>query len=509
MSVKNDIILASQNVGAKMHEHKELEKQLRTKAAELQADLDNDELTEEVDMISAKVKAAKIEVEKAEKNLSRLQKIEEALGNQAVDAANSPTPGAAPAVVRGGLKKVGNDDPLDLMFKQAAIEFLSRQTNRPAEMILEERFRDDEALKAVMGYGGPTWGFGMRKSQVDPAMTNVAGWAAELVRESTAALVERATENFVTGALASRANMVPFNGSHSVVIPMDVPDTMPVNEPAFVAEGAPIPVTQFNVDSKVVDVQKVAAIVTTTNELLQYSTIDLVAWFRRRLLRRYEMKMDQALLSSDAARAGTRPAGLLNGVTPLTGVAGGGIDAVAGDMTALYGQILAVNPEASPIFLVNKLDALSAQAMRSDLGTVEWPNALAGQIGGYTAIVSGHVPQHTLVCVDASQLYITMDTPQFMISQEATIMENSANTTAPTMVADKTSGVAGTAAGEVGPDEGVYVQGTDLTGAAAAGSRGRSLFQTFSTGLRMVCPVAFAMGYAGSVSMANTTTWSK
>jgi hypothetical protein len=131
----------------------------------------------------------------------------------------------------------------------------------------------------------------------------------------------------------------------------------------------------------------------------------------------------------------------------------------------------------------------------------------SGMLMGMPIISSAIVPQHTMILVDMDTIVTAIDAPMFDVSDVATVMEASANTTPPTMVADQ-SGAAGTAAGQVGTDEGIMVQGTDLTGAAATGVTGRSLWQTYSVGIRLVANTSWArLRGAAGVELSTTTTW--
>ena len=161
---------------------------------------------------------------------------------------------------------------------------------------------------------------------------------------------------------------------------------------------------------------------------------------------------------------------------------------------------------SKPVLLMNNLDRLGASMMVSALSDYMFREELAsGYMMGIPVISSGNVQQHTLVLVDADALVTAFDAPSFDVSDVATVVEASANTTAPTMVSDQT-GAAGTAAGQVGTDEGIMVHGS-ANGAANAGYTARSLWQTASIGIRMIAPTSWAVLRAGAVQSVATTTW--
>jgi len=83
------------------------------------------------------------------------------------------------------------------------------------------------------------------------------------------------------------------------------------------------------------------------------------------------------------------------------------------------------------------------------------------------------------------------------------VVENNSDSTPPTM-AGKVDGTVGTA-GEVVPNGGAKVSGS--TGVAYAGSQARSLWQTYSLGIRMVAPTSWAMIRPNSIVERTAITW--
>jgi hypothetical protein len=224
--------------------------------------------------------------------------------------------------------------------------------------------------------------------------------------------------------------------------------------------------------------------------------------------------LDSALLDNGAAVTGVRPHGLLYdpfaaaAITAIPGTVGGGEDAVRGDIMALVSAMTTARLGARPVLLVNELDRLSASMMVSALSERLFMDDLAsGNLMGIPVIASNNVPQHTLVLVDAAYLAMAVDPPMFDVSNVATVVEASADATPPTMNSITASGAAGATAGQVAADEGIPVSGGG-GGAAAVGATARSLWQTYSIGLRLIAPTSWGVMQPGTVAVSTATTWS-
>jgi hypothetical protein len=276
-------------------------------------------------------------------------------------------------------------------------------------------------------------------------------------------------------------------------------------------EGGAIPIGSLSISSKLVNKYKLAEILTTTLELKERSVVDIEALFRRAILRAYSKVLDNAILDNSAAVPGVRPAGLLNGLTGAnagTGVSTGGVASVTADISAMVGALLANNQGAVPVLLMNNQDRMSLSFVTSALGEFMFQDQLgAGQVLGVPVVSSARVPAGTVVMVDVSSLAMILDAPMFDISQVAAVVEANADTTPPTM-ADDGSGAVGTA-GQVQDGIPLHEAGASGAGApaVAVNSTARSLWQTFSEGVRMVAPTSFLMMRSGVVATRNTIAW--
>lgn len=107
--------------------------------------------------------------------------------------------------------------------------------------------------------------------------------------------------------------------------------------------------------------------------------------------------------------------------------------------------------------------------------------------------------------VDAATIATAFDTTTFDVSDVATVVEADAGAAAPTM-ADDGAGALGTA-GEVPRDGGIPVAADGATPAASAGYTARSLWQSYSVGIRSVTPVGWAVVQPGGLAPMNALTW--
>lgn len=431
------------------------------------------------------------QVNKSGERLNSLRNAEKALAARAI---------SAPAVIKADhLESKAPKQAGDILVKHAVCALLAYGERKSVQQVMDERYKDQPYVKAAYDF--------VTKTAVPPAMTTVATWAAELTRTDTRGFIDTVKDVSVAAALASRAVSLDFGGFHSVKIPRKNPLAATLTEPAWVGEGGVIPLTRFSFSSLELFRYKLAAICPFTREIFERSTPAIEGILRESLREAYAEVLDAALLSSGAGVAGVRPPGLLNGLVSLTPTAGGGEDAVRGDIMKLVTALTTARLGAKPVLLLNNIDVLSVSMMTSALSEPLFRAELAaGNLLGIPVIASANVPQHTAVIVDAAYLATAFDAPEFDISEQATIVEANADGTAPTQAgADATGGALGTA-GQVPVSGGIRVVGG--AGASTTGYTARSLWQTWSLAIRMVAPTSWGLMQAGAVAYIAPTTWS-
>ncbi|MFZ9683621.1 MAG: phage major capsid protein, partial [Cephaloticoccus sp.] len=439
-----------------------LKDQLVEATKSLEAAPDEEALLVQVEELSASV-------EKKSATVEALKKAEAALAARA-------TPVSAPAVIPQMKREPkGNGD---LLWKMAAAKFIAFSQKKDVSQVIEERYKDHADLAAANDF--------VTKSVVNPAMTSVSGWASELVQTDVQGFLDSLKAVSVAAELAARSQRLNFGGYDSITVPMRNPLGATLTEPAWVGEAGNIPLTQFSFGSMRMNRYKLAAITTFTRELADRSTPQIEGLLRDALTEAYAQVLDAALLSNAAAVTGVRPAGLLNGVTGTAGTAGGGEAAVIADMKAMITAMTNARLGARPVLLINSANRLSLSLMLNPLGQRSFADEVStGRLLGVEIISSQHVPANTAILIDAATFATAFDTPMFDVSDVATVTEANANGTAPTMAATSAQAAIGAvgAAGQVPVNSGIAVAGS--TGAAHVGQQTRSLWQTYSVGVRM------------------------
>ena len=458
---------------------------------------ESEDLTKSVDTLTG-------EVENLEKKLDSFRAIEK---RQIAGA----KPAQAPAVLKRDSLR---DKPADSIVRMGVVKALAHIQRKNEHDLAAEMYPDDLKFKAVWDY--------TQKTAAPIATTTGATYAAALVDQEIGALLEEVESTSVAAALARRAQaaggqLLNFGGANSVRVPVLAPTGASPTEPAWVMEGGAIPIGSLSISSTLVNKYKLAEILTTTLELKERSVVDIEALFRRAMTRAYSRVLDNAILDTSSAVAGVRPAGLRstaaapggNGATTATGNATGGVASVTADISAMVGALLGNNQGAVPVLLMNNQDRMSLSFVTSALGEFMFQDQLgAGQVLGVPVVSSAHVPAGTVVMVDVSSLAMVLDVPMFDVSQVATVVEADAGpagtAVAPTM-ADDGSGAVGTS-GQV--QDGIPVRPPGATTpAVAAGYQARSLWQTYSEGVRMIAPTAFIMMRSGVVTSRTAINW--
>jgi len=470
------------------------------------------------------------QVAREEKTMTALQNAEKALMARAapIGAGGAPASGGAtPTGPPGGRKSppprevapsvfapaiiTRRQEPRDVgdvLFKHATIMLLAHVQKKHPEQVLEELYRDQPYVKATWDYVKALHSGQIQKAAVAPALSTVAGWAAELVQNDVRGFIENLQYVSIAAALASQSVSVSFDGFQSITIPRRNRVANTATEPAWVGEGGVIPLTRFTLSSATLNRYKLAAITTMTREIADRSSPSIQAIVQDALREAYAVVLDAALLSSAAAVTNVRPAGLQVGAGTGAGTAGGGEDAVRADVLAMMSGLASNGLGVRPVLIINNLDALSVSMMTSALSEPIFATELSnGRLLGIPVIVSANMPQHLAMMVDSAYFASAFDPPQFEVSDVATVVEADAGAGAPTQAgtAGGHPGAIGTA-GQVPLDSGIPVSGG--AGAASTGYTARSMWQTYSLGIRMIAPTSWTILQTGTVQTRTTTTWS-
>lgn len=455
------------------------------------------EAAPEEETLLAEVEELTSKVEKSSTSLQALKKAHIALAERA-----KPVEESAPQIIK---HRDNSADSEGIMWKHAAAKLIGYAEKKDPRQVIEERYKGSNALKETYEY--------VAKTAVLPADTTTSGWAADLVQTDVRGFLDSLKTTSVAAALASKAQTLNFGGYNAVTIPRRNPLGTGLTEPAWVGEGGVIPLTQFSFGSTTLNRYKLAAITTMTKEIAERSTPQIEGLLRSALSEAYSQVLDAALLSSVAAVAGVRPAGLLNstafGAATSAGASAGAAagSAVRADLQTALAAFQTARVGSRPVIIMNNQQRLSLSMSVSSLGDYLFRDEISsGRLMGMEIISSDNVPAGTVVIVDADSLALAFDAPMFDVSDVATVTEANADGTAPTQ-ANTTADAKGTA-GQVPPD-GTTVGGQHVTATmdprvAGLGVQARSLWQTYSLGIRMVAPTSWgALRNAGVYSLTS------
>lgn len=365
-------------------------------------------------------------------------------------------------------------EPREVLVRMGVVQMLSHVTKKPLDVVMRETYPEDEQIiRGVFDW--------MAKAATAPAMTTVTGWAAELVQQINAGFMETLMPKSVYPRLSNGGLSLSFGTNGRIIIPTR--STTPSIAGSFVGEGLPIPVRQGAFTSQTLTPKKMAVITTWTREINEHSVPAIEGLLRNAIQEDTAISLDSVLIDSNPATL-VRPAGILNGITPLTPTAGGGFNALVGDIKQLSGALLTATKGnvRNPVWLMNPQQVNSAGLVAAPgAGTFPFRDEISnGKLSGWGIIDSGTIPMGTVITLDAADFVsVGGDAPRFELSDQATLhMED-------TTPADIVSGP--------GPGTPAFPV--------------KSMWQTDSIALRLILPINWTVRRAGVVAVVNGVTW--
>ena len=412
---------------------------------------------DDADPIVTEELSARIEQKQA--GVDALKRAEAAL------AAKTATPAATvPAAARSTGMVKSASKPGDLIIRSAIVQGIAEMTHQQPLDVLEKLYGHDEGVGVIV------------KAAVAPAMTSVAGWAAELVNTAMGEFLETLRPESVYPALAAAGGGRLTFGPNGGAIKVPARASTPSIGGSFVGEGAPIPVRRLALTSATLAPYKMGVITTFTREMAKYSMVALEPMLRQEIIFDTAITLDSTLLGAGAGSA-TNPAGLLNGVSTLTATAGGGAAAFLGDIRKLRAPFDSANAGSGLMLLMNPAQAEGLALTAGPDGTLGFA---ADILARYRVATSTAIPVGRVIMIRAADFAsATGDVPEFELSNDATVhMEDSA----PLQIS---------------------AAGTPNVVAAPV----RSFFQTGVSGLRMLMDVSWTMRRPGMVQFIDSVTW--
>lgn len=415
------------------------------------------ELTAADDMDVTAVDELTLQVDTAEKALAALKAAEAKIGIAA--ASGAP---ASPALARKPLGFQQKDvKGFDLLVRAATVNVLAKAKGKAIDKVLDEAYPGHEATALVA------------KADQTIGTTGVSGWASELFQTVNADFLQALTGFSIYPALARRGISLSAEGASTVSIPRRTAGTA---GGGWVAEGSPIRVGKLTTAAATLTPKKMGVIVAYSDELGERSIPAIEGLVRRAILEDTAATLDSALLDATAVSS-ARPAGLLNGVSAAaTGYGGGDHEAVKADFKALLAPFISANGADNITVVMNPAQGLAIAMMDGPTNNPNWFSEIRGRVN---IVESTYATAGRLIAIRNSDFATMMgDVPRFDVSQQAVIhMED----TTPLEI----------------------VSGTGPTTADPV----RSLWQTASTGIRMILPVSWTMSRTGMVQWIDTTSY--
>ena len=209
------------------------------------------------------------------------------------------------------------------------------------------------------------------RGAVEPALTTTPTWAGALARDAVGDFVSSLAPLSAGAQLLNAAPRVSLKGVNAVSFPRRI-SPLRVEDVSWVAEGGAIRVPRLTIGGgKLGPARKLATIVVVTQEIKDSSAVDIV--LQTQLRKSMAFSLDASLFSNAAATA-DRPAGILNGITPLTAAPNGDDAAMGTDLSKLAAAIGTVTTGA--VLVAHPAQAHAIQLRRGGTfpGTIPiWP----------------------------------------------------------------------------------------------------------------------------------------
>ncbi len=427
-------------------------------------------------------KTLNAEITQEERTLASLRDAERHLGDTSDDGGRSGTvtasaspgrtaTGAMPRPFNLGPRK--QLDPLDLLVRQAVVQLFAHREHKSVDDVRRKLYGEDESTKAMIEY--------CAKAASAPAMSTVTGWAAELVQTIYAAFMEKLNPKSVYPRLSARGLSLSFGSAGKISIPTRA--LTPTIAGSFVGEGMPIPVRQGAFTAATLTPKKMAVITTWTREIDEHSVPAIEGLLRQGISDDTAVSLDAVLLDANPATT-IRPSGILNGIAALTATAGGGFNALVGDIKQVSGALLTATKGnvRNPCWLMNPQQVMSAGLTPAPgVGAFPFQEQINnGNLQGWPIIDSGSVPLGRVIAIDAADFVsVGGEAPRFEISDQATLhMED-------------------TSPADIG------TPGAPAVVAAPV----KSMWQTDSLALRLILPINWTVRRAGVVAWVDGVTW--
>jgi len=247
----------------------------------------------------------------------------------------------------------------------------------------------------------------------------------------------------------------------------------------FVGESKAIKVSAGDFSSTTTTPYKAAGLTVLSNELIRDSSpsaLDLCGTGLRNAVRQV---VDSTFFSFTAVSAGVSPAGIFNGLTPITSN-GGDAGSIITDVAAIWAPFITAKIlEGNFFWTMGPSTAIKLGLMRNALGQNEFPgiNAMGGTFQGYPVYVTQNMHAGDVALMNGDDIWKIGDLGVSLAVSDTAMIEQD---TAP--------------------------QGATDTPVAASATL-TSMFQEDSTAIRVIRPISWGKKRSAAVAVLGSTTW--
>lgn len=452
---------------------------LKSDIAELigMAEVEERDLSDEE---SIRLEAMSDDVEKTTKRVADLERAEKALGMSVVREKGGDVAPKGPAIISRQSK---SREKGDLLFKHATTAFLAHVENKAMDQVARERYSHDPDVETIV------------KAAVNPAMTDVSGWAAELTDDAIQGFQDLLRGDSAAAATFAVAGLnLSFDGYTAIKIPARQGGTTDL-APSWSGEGDAIPVKRGTFGQHVINPFKWGVISTFSKELAIRSTPQIESLIRQFIIADAGTQLDANFFSPDVAVAGVRPDGVLQGVTGTPASTGGSspADDMTTDLRNLISPIVSADMGRTLRIYMHPSIAIAMGTVLTATGVYLFRDELAqGRIMGIPVIQSTNLPTDELIAIDCAEMAVAQTGAGFDVSDTATIVEyNDDDQTDPHMTPNTHPRT---------PNEGSVDAAINAADAASGQGPVRSLYQTHSVAVKMTQYISWHRMRTGCVN---------
>lgn len=396
----------------------------------LQKSMDEERSTDTAE--SAEFDDLNAEIKKIDGDLVRLRHMERVQAATAQSAADVAKAASENTIIRTdgishvAVKSVEKLEPGIAFARYAMCLTKAKGNHMVAAQLAERHFPNTEAVVKTLkaqSEGADLQEMMKIKATVPAGTSTDSTWAAPLVYANTFGgdFVEYLRPRTLIGQAMFR--QVPFN--------VRIGGQTSGGTAGWVGQGKSKPVTKFDFNATTIPFTKVAAISVITQELARFSDPSAERLVRDQLADCVIARVDSDLFDPDVvAVSNVNPAGLLNGVAPVTGPASIDPDDIRCALLRLWAPWDTTQIGARPAYYTSPAVARLLAFTRDALGNMAFPGVtpFGGTLDGIPLRVSQYLANNggsggsPLILVDESEVFLADDGSVTLdMSEQATI----------------------------------------------------------------------------------------